>query len=68
MNCNFEIQIECLRNQLIEVAQHEGMHSERTIILSRELDLLINEYERQKEKSFEKICNLCLYIRKGGII
>ncbi|MEK4024055.1 aspartyl-phosphate phosphatase Spo0E family protein [Sporosarcina sp. FSL W7-1283] len=54
MNCNFEIQIECLRNQLIEVAQNEGMHSERTIILSRELDLLINEYERQKEKSFEK--------------
>ncbi|WP_153731959.1 aspartyl-phosphate phosphatase Spo0E family protein [Sporosarcina obsidiansis] len=44
------MKIERLRNQLIEVAQQEGMHSERTILLSRQLDLLINEYDKQKEE------------------
>ncbi|WP_369824933.1 aspartyl-phosphate phosphatase Spo0E family protein [Sporosarcina sp. P13] len=44
LKCNCELEIEHLRNQLIKVAQEEGMHAKRTIILSRKLDLLINKF------------------------
>lgn len=54
MECNCDVEIERLRKQLIESAQQEGLHAERTINLSRKLDCLINLYvkaEEEKNKS-----------------
>lgn len=43
-----ESEIERVRQQLIKTAQEYGMHSQITIELSCKLDLLINEYEKNK--------------------
>lgn len=43
-----ELEIEKLRQQLINAAQKYGMQSENTIKLSCKLDVLINEYENNK--------------------
>ncbi|WP_301108153.1 aspartyl-phosphate phosphatase Spo0E family protein [Sporosarcina sp.] len=51
MECNRELEIERLRAQLLKVAEYEGLHSDRTVSLSRELDLLINEYEKYKAEN-----------------
>ncbi|WP_303967894.1 aspartyl-phosphate phosphatase Spo0E family protein [Sporosarcina ureae] len=46
--CKCELEIEKLRQQLIDAAQNYGMQSENTIKLSCKLDVLINEYEKNK--------------------
>jgi len=43
-----ELEIEKIRQQLINAAQKYGMQSENTIKLSCKLDVLINEYEKNK--------------------
>ena len=53
---NCEVEIELVRQQLIRAAQQNGMHAEETIELSRQLDSLINEYDKKKEKN--KLGNL----------
>ncbi|WP_153720579.1 Spo0E family sporulation regulatory protein-aspartic acid phosphatase [Sporosarcina cascadiensis] len=54
MECNCELEIERLRAQLLKVAEDEGLDSERTVVLSRELDLLINEFEKHKAENVIK--------------
>lgn len=44
------LQIELLRNKMIEVANREGFTQCNTISLSQELDQLLNDYERSIEK------------------
>ncbi|WP_112180697.1 MULTISPECIES: aspartyl-phosphate phosphatase Spo0E family protein [Paraliobacillus] len=43
-------QIEMLRKRMIEIAILEGFTSEESLLLSRELDRLLNQYEESKEK------------------
>lgn len=49
-----EYEIECLRNQLIQTAQQEGLHADCTILLSRKLDVLIDHYTKQKKWQEER--------------
>lgn len=44
-------QIEMLRKRMIEIAILEGLTSEESLNLSRELDRLLNEYEELKQKA-----------------
>lgn len=51
MNKDLMLQIELLRNKMIEVAKNEGFTHNNTICLSQELDRLLNDYEnRNKNK------------------
>lgn len=42
-------QIEVLRQEMIKVADINGRNHEKSIAVSRELDLLLNAYEREKK-------------------
>lgn len=44
-------QIEVLRKQMIQTAGEKGLNHEKCITISRELDQLLNEYERVKGES-----------------
>ncbi|WP_411567600.1 aspartyl-phosphate phosphatase Spo0E family protein [Sporosarcina sp. GW1-11] len=56
LKCNYKFEIERLRDQLIKVASEEGMHADRTIILSRKLDLLINKFVEQENNKNSSKC------------
>ena len=40
--------IECLRRSMIEIATNKGFASNESIEVSRELDNLLNQYEKTK--------------------
>ncbi|PIC86559.1 Spo0E family sporulation regulatory protein-aspartic acid phosphatase [Sporosarcina sp. P20a] len=46
---NCKLEIERVREQLIQVAEEYGMNAEGTIELSRKLDVLINEFNEKNE-------------------
>lgn len=48
-------QIEVLRKQMIQAAEEKGLNHEKCITISKELDRLLNEYERVKKVSNVKI-------------
>ncbi|AXH98550.1 aspartyl-phosphate phosphatase Spo0E family protein [Sporosarcina sp. PTS2304] len=48
LECDCEFEIERLRKQLIKVAEEEGLHADKTIILSRKLDIMINKFDQQE--------------------
>ncbi|WP_083035293.1 aspartyl-phosphate phosphatase Spo0E family protein [Sporosarcina ureae] len=46
---NCKLEIERVREQLIQAAEKYGMNAEATIELSHKLDVLINEFNDKKE-------------------
>ena len=48
-------QIEFLRKKMIQAAEENGLNHEKCITISKELDQLLNEYERMKEESNPEI-------------
>ncbi|PID22487.1 hypothetical protein CSV61_02250 [Sporosarcina sp. P3] len=46
---NCKLEIERVREQLIQAAEKYGMNAENTIELSRKLDVLINKFNGKKE-------------------
>ncbi|PIC75816.1 Spo0E family sporulation regulatory protein-aspartic acid phosphatase [Sporosarcina sp. P19] len=46
---NCKLEIEQVREQLIQAAEKYGMDAENTIELSRKLDVLINKFNDKKE-------------------
>ncbi|WP_232334381.1 aspartyl-phosphate phosphatase Spo0E family protein [Oceanobacillus sp. AG] len=48
-------QIEVLRKEMIQTAEENGLNHEKCITISKELDQLLNEYERVKQVSSPKI-------------
>ncbi|MEI3598830.1 MULTISPECIES: aspartyl-phosphate phosphatase Spo0E family protein [unclassified Oceanobacillus] len=48
-------QIEVLRKEMIQTAEENGLNHEKCITISKELDQLLNEYERVKQMSSPKI-------------
>ncbi len=49
-----EDEIEFTRRELLETACREGLAAEVTMVLSRKLDALINQYDAQKKERFVK--------------
>lgn len=47
--------IEFLRKKMIQSAEENGLNHEKCITISKELDQLLNEYERIKQESNLKI-------------
>ncbi|QDP40022.1 aspartyl-phosphate phosphatase Spo0E family protein [Radiobacillus deserti] len=49
------IRIEYLRKRMTEIALKKGFTSAESISISQELDKLMNDYEVQKVKNYDKI-------------
>ncbi|GGM20086.1 hypothetical protein GCM10011351_02410 [Paraliobacillus quinghaiensis] len=49
------IQIETLRKKMIEVTVEKGFTSQESIELSQQLDRLLNDYEKNRDKYYQSI-------------
>ncbi|KXH79820.1 aspartyl-phosphate phosphatase Spo0E family protein [Sporosarcina sp. HYO08] len=57
MKYSLERQIEHLRKEMIDIAKKEGLSSEATLLMSRELDELIDRYYSFKFSNNDLIVN-----------
>ncbi len=57
MEWSLEVEIEIMREKMINVAIKKGLTADETIGLSRKLDCLINQFEEQK-KAFLELRNI----------
>ena len=48
------VNIEILRQKLIRVAERNGLHNQEAIKISKELDVLLNRYEHERQQFSKK--------------